>query len=73
MKIKTELYGFFYKQRGKWSKHPYMGQLLSREDILWDSELGDDSATFKDHLKNHEKMFRRNVKKKVKAMIQVFE
>lgn len=64
MKIKTKYYGIFYKNKGKWC--PYLKdemELISKEMIKWES------GTQKQYLKE----VRRQIKKPIKLMRQVWE
>jgi riboflavin synthase len=73
MKIKTDYYGFFLKSNGKWSHGPYMGELMTRQDVIDSGVLEDEQAPFEKHLKAYLKDVRRQSKKQVKFMRQVWE
>ena len=72
MKIKTNYYGFFLKSNGKWSCNPYMGGLLTRQDIIDSGVLENVDAPFEEHLKSYLKDVRRQSRKQVRFMRQVW-
>ena len=72
MKIETKYYGFFTKSNGKWSKSPYKGELITKDDITYGSCI-DENVSFGEHLKAYKKNFRNQVHKKVKLMRQIWK
>lgn len=73
MKIKTDYYGFFVKSNGKWSKSPYKGELVTRYDIIWNSDVEEHHVPFEVHLKSYLKQVRKHNHKQTKLMRQVWE
>ena len=73
MKIKTDYYGFFLKSNGTWSKDPYMGELITKQEIVDSGVLEDKHAAFKEHLKAYLKDVRKQSRKQVKFMRQIWE
>lgn len=73
MKIKTDFFGFFTKSNGKWSKMPYKGELVTKQDIIDSGILDDESAPYKEQRKAYLKGFKKQTKKKVKMLRQVWE
>jgi hypothetical protein len=73
MKIKTEYYGFFLKCNGKWNVSPYMGELITKQEIIDGGVLEDVNAPFKEHLKAYLKSVRQQARKPVRFMRQVWE
>ncbi len=75
MKIKTGYYGLFYKSNGKWIKKPYQDELLTKESIIYDSGLENESAPFNEHIESYLSGCRKNLalKSKLKFLRQVWE
>jgi uncharacterized protein YfkK (UPF0435 family) len=73
MKIKTDLYGFFTKSNGKWSKTPYFGEIMTKQMIIDSGVLENKSAPYEEHLTAYIKVVKKQCKKSVKFMRQIWE
>lgn len=74
MKIKTDYYGVFYKKsNGRWTTMPSHNSLLTKKDIIYDSCLENESEPFEKHLESYLKSVRKQYKKKIKLLRQVWE
>jgi hypothetical protein len=72
MKIKTNQYGVFYKDKKKWTG-PIEGELLTDEEIVYNSSVEDESAPIEEHIKFFLKGIAKAKRKKVKLFRQVWK
>jgi hypothetical protein len=66
MKTETQ-YGIFYKSRGKWIG-PYLGELITKEGIIWESGL-EDVGEYTYSFDGHCEMYLRQVRKRIKKPV----
>lgn len=69
---KEKLYCIFYKDRGKW-RGPLYQEFFTMKDIIFNSDLEDESEPNYKHIKNYIKRTRKYIKKPVRLMAQVFK
>ena len=71
MNLKTNYYGVFYKQRGKWTKSPAHGAMYTKKDIIDITGLNH-RRPFHVHSRMFLKTIRSHFRKPVKLLQQTW-